>query len=303
MSFFKRLKEGLTKTRKNFTKQLDTILVGRKVDDELLEELETLLITSDFGLDTTETILKEAKERSKKENQNDAALFRETLKSVIKERFAHDFGEWQISDQKPHVILVVGVNGVGKTTTIGKLAAHLKSDGKKVMLAAGDTFRAAAVIQLEKWGERAGCPVVSQGQNADSASVIYDAFAAAESKNLDCLIADTAGRLHTKQNLMEELKKIKRVLNRKNPWAPQDIWLVLDATTGQNAVNQVKHFHEQMELTGLVVTKLDGTAKGGVVVGIAEQFGIPIRYIGVGEGIEDLKPFDPDLFVDALFND
>ena len=301
MSFFARLKEGLNKTRQNFTNRLDALLINKKVDAELIEELESLLITSDFGLEATERILKDAQERSKQEGQDSAAQFRESLKDVIWERLTERHKPLQFSTQKPHVILVVGVNGVGKTTTIGKLAAHFQKDKKKVMLAAGDTFRAAAVAQLQKWGDKAQCSVISQGQNADSASVVHDAFSAATSRNVDILIADTAGRLHTKINLMEELKKIKRVLNRQNPQAPHDIWLVLDATTGQNAIQQVRHFHEAMGLTGLVITKLDGTAKGGVVVSISEQFDLPIRFIGVGEGVDDLKPFDPDLFVDALF--
>lgn len=301
MSLFARLREGLGKTRQAFTGQLDSLLTGKKVDEALIEELESLLITSDFGLEATERILAETQERSKHDRQGDAALFRKLLRDVILDRLLLYHKPQQPFSQKPHVILVVGVNGVGKTTTIGKLATCFQAEGQKVMLAAGDTFRAAAVAQLNQWGERAGCPVISQGQNADSASVIFDAFSAAAARHADILIADTAGRLHTKLNLMEELKKIKRVLNRKNAQAPQDIWLVLDATTGQNAVNQVRHFHEAMGLTGLVITKLDGTAKGGVVLSISEQFGLPIRFVGVGEGINDLKPFDPSAFVDALF--
>ena len=301
MSFFARLREGLSKTRKSFTSQLDALLLGKKVDAGLMEELESLLITSDFGLESAERILADAKARSLRAGREDAQFFREILKDVIWERLTSARTPWQMSGQRPHVILIVGVNGVGKTTTIGKLAAHFQGEGKKVMLAAGDTFRAAAVSQLEKWGERTRCPVIAQGQNADSASVVYDAFAAAAARQMDVLIADTAGRLHTKVNLMEELKKIKRVLGRQNPQAPQDVWLVLDATTGQNAIHQVRHFHETLALTGLVITKLDGTAKGGVVVAISEQFNLPIRFIGVGEGVNDLKPFDPDLFIDALF--
>ncbi|MBF0461316.1 MAG: signal recognition particle-docking protein FtsY [Magnetococcales bacterium] len=301
MSFFTRLREGLSKTRKTFTSRLDALLTGKKIDAELMDELESLLIVSDFGLEAAGRILTDARERSQTASREDAAFFRDTLKDVIWERLSSARQPWQIATHKPHVILVVGVNGVGKTTTIGKLAAHFHGEGKKVMLAAGDTFRAAAVSQLEKWGERTHCPVISQGQNADSASVVHDAFSAATARNMDILIADTAGRLHTKINLMEELKKIRRVLGRQNPQAPQDIWLVLDATTGQNAIHQVRHFHEALGLTGLVITKLDGTAKGGVVVGISEQFNLPIRFIGVGEGVDDLKPFDPDLFIDALF--
>lgn len=301
MSFFARLREGLSKTRKTFTAQLDALLIGKKIDAELMEELESLLIISDFGMESAERILTEARGRCQQASREDAAFFREILKDVIWERLMAAHQPWQLSSPTPHVILVVGVNGVGKTTTIGKLAAHFQGEGKKVMLAAGDTFRAAAVAQLEKWGERAHCPVIAQGQNADSASVVYDAFAAASARKMDILLADTAGRLHTKVNLMEELKKIKRVLGRQNLQAPQDVWLVLDATTGQNAIQQVRHFNEALTLTGLVITKLDGTAKGGVVVGISEQFNLPIRFIGVGEGMNDLKPFDPNLFIDALF--
>ncbi|WP_130470911.1 signal recognition particle-docking protein FtsY [Candidatus Magnetaquicoccus inordinatus] len=301
MSFFARLREGLSKTRKAFTNQLDALLTGRKVDAELIEELEALLITSDFGLETASRILAEAQSRSRSARREEASQFREILKDVIWERFDASRQPWHLAEKKPHVILVVGVNGVGKTTTIGKLAAHFHGEGRKVILAAGDTFRAAAVAQLEKWGERVRCPVIAQGQNADSASVVHDAFSAAKARHMDLLLADTAGRLHTKVNLMEELKKIQRVLARQEAQAPHDVWLVLDATTGQNAIHQVKHFHEALGLTGLIITKLDGTAKGGVVVGISEQFRIPIRFIGVGEGVGDLKPFEPDQFVDALF--
>ncbi|MEO5364332.1 MAG: signal recognition particle-docking protein FtsY [Magnetococcus sp. DMHC-8] len=301
MSFFARLREGLSKTRKAFTSQLDALLIGKKVDAELMEELESLLITSDFGLEATERILTEARGRCQHASRDDATFFREILKDVIWERLNAARQPWQLSPHPPHVILVVGVNGVGKTTTIGKLAAHFQGEGNRVILAAGDTFRAAAVSQLEKWGERAHCPVIAQGQNADSASVVYDAYSAATARNMNIVLADTAGRLHTKVNLMEELKKIKRVLGRQNSHAPQDVWLVLDATTGQNAIQQVRQFHETVGLTGLVITKLDGTAKGGVVVGISEQFHVPIRFIGVGEGINDLKPFEPDLFINALF--
>ncbi len=301
MSFFARLREGLSKTRKAFTSQLDALLTGRKVDAELIEELEALLITSDFGLETTQRILSEAQSRSRSARREEAGQFREILKDVIWERLDAARQPWRLTEQKPHVILIVGVNGVGKTTTIGKLAAHFQGEGKKVILAAGDTFRAAAVAQLETWGERVRCQVIAQGQNADSASVVHDAFAAARARQMDVLIADTAGRLHTKINLMEELKKIQRVVARQEAQAPHDVWLVLDATTGQNAIHQVKHFHEALGLTGLIITKLDGTAKGGVVVGISEQFRLPIRFIGVGEGVADLKPFEPDQFVDALF--
>ena len=301
MSFFKRLKQGLTKTRETFTAHLDSLIAGRKVDEALIEELEALLITSDFGLETTEAILDEARSHIKRKQRNDADFFRETLRNIIRDRLLANQTPEPLPTDKPHVMLVVGVNGVGKTTTIGKLAAHFQQRGEKVLLAAGDTFRAAAVAQLQRWGERAGCPVISQGQNADSASVVFDAYQAARSRGMDRVIADTAGRLHTKVNLMGELAKIKRVLGLQNTAAPHETLLVLDATTGQNALSQVRHFHEAVGLTGLIVTKLDGTAKGGVIVGLGERHPLPIRYIGVGEGVEDLKPFEPDPFVNALF--
>ncbi|MBF0158368.1 MAG: signal recognition particle-docking protein FtsY [Magnetococcales bacterium] len=297
MSFFQRLKEGLSKTRQVLSDKLDAILpFGARLDDATIEELESLLITSDFGVEVAASIIKEARQREK----NDADRFRQALCSVIEERLLTHQPPWSCHD-RPHVILVVGVNGVGKTTTIGKLAWQFREEGRQVLLAAGDTFRAAAVDQLKVWGQRAGCPVIAQGQNADSASVVFDAHAAAVARGCDLLIVDTAGRLHTRHNLMDELKKIQRTLTRNQPSAPHDVWLVLDATTGQNAINQVKEFHRMIGLTGLIITKLDGTARGGVVVGIHEQFQLPIRYIGVGEGIDDLKPFQPREFVAALF--
>ncbi|MBF0187410.1 MAG: signal recognition particle-docking protein FtsY [Magnetococcales bacterium] len=296
------LTKGLSKTRKGFVAKMDTLLSsGGKVDEDLIEEMEAILITSDFGVETTEAILDDAKERLKTMKSDEASDFRTTIQDAIRDRLQKTVKPASL-DAKPHVILVVGVNGVGKTTTIGKLAAKFSAEGQSVMLAAGDTFRAAAVEQLKIWGERSGCPVIAQGQNADSASVIFDAFESSRSKGVDLLIADTAGRLHTKVNLMEELKKIKRVVERHDSSAPHDVWLVLDATTGQNAVSQVKQFHEALGLTGLIITKLDGTAKGGVVVGLAEQYALPIHFIGVGEGVEDLQQFDPDAFVSALFS-
>ncbi|MGN7612899.1 signal recognition particle-docking protein FtsY [Magnetococcales bacterium HHB-1] len=300
MGLFQRFKKGLAKTRQGFVERLDTLLDVSKVDDDLIEELEMLLIAADFGVTTTETILAEAKENLKSAPDKTPETFRTLIQQAVKDRFPPP-NKAPLCQEKPHVILVVGVNGVGKTTTIGKLAATFTHQNKKVLLAAGDTFRAAAVEQLQIWGRRTKTDVISQGQDADSASVIFDAHAAATARDSDILLADTAGRLHTKSNLMEELKKIKRVLNRKHATAPQDIWLVLDATTGQNAMNQVEQFHKALNLTGLVVTKLDGTAKGGAVVGISERFSLPIHYIGVGEGVDDLRPFDADLFVDALF--
>ncbi|MBF0589363.1 MAG: signal recognition particle-docking protein FtsY [Magnetococcales bacterium] len=305
-SWFQRLKSGLSKTRKGFVGQLDQLISGREIDDELIEEVEMLLITADFGVETTETILEEAKKATKgKRGEKSGEAFREAIKEAIRNRL---LGQEEaqppldLTRGAPHVILVVGVNGVGKTTTIGKLAAQFKSEKRKVMMAAGDTFRAAAVDQLKVWGERAGATVVAQGEGSDSASVIFDAHASAKAKGMDILLADTAGRLHTQNNLMQELQKVRRVLGRQDEEAPHDVWLVLDATTGQNAISQVERFHEIIGLSGLIMTKLDGTAKGGVVVGIRERFQLPIRYLGVGEGMDDLKPFDADEFVDALFD-
>ncbi|MEG3638393.1 signal recognition particle-docking protein FtsY [Magnetococcus sp. PR-3] len=301
MAFFDKLRKGLAKTRKSFTQKLETIITGQALDDDLLEELEDLLIMSDFGVETAQSIIAETRERFPKEAPEGDQAVKGMLKKVIGERLSRHHGPLEMITPGPHALLVVGVNGVGKTTTIGKLSAYYREQGHNLLLAAGDTFRAAAVEQLKIWGERTQTPVIAQGQDADSASVIYDAYAAACSRGADLLIADTAGRLHTKSNLMEELKKVQRVVQKLEATAPQDIWLVLDATTGQNAINQVKIFHEALGLTGLVITKLDGTAKGGVVVGICEQFDLPIRFIGVGEGVEDLRPFDPTDFVEALF--
>ncbi|MBF0193116.1 MAG: signal recognition particle-docking protein FtsY [Magnetococcales bacterium] len=301
MSFFKQLKTGLSKTRAKFTKGLDAIIPGRTVDDALLEELEDLMITSDFGLDTSMSIIEETRERFRNVKGNEAEAFRDVLKEVIRDRLLAINTSEEPKITPPKVILVVGVNGVGKTTTIGKMANHYSTQGKKVILAAGDTFRAAAVEQIQEWGKRTNCPVIAQGEKADSASVIFDAHGAAKARGMDILLADTAGRLHTKTHLMEELKKIKRVLGQQDPSSPHEVLMVLDATTGQNAISQVKHFHDDLKITGLVITKLDGTAKGGVLVSLSEQFGLPVKFIGVGEGIDDLKPFDATEFADALF--
>ncbi|MBF0614142.1 MAG: signal recognition particle-docking protein FtsY [Magnetococcales bacterium] len=302
MSFFARLKEGLAKTRQLLNTPLEELFIGGKVDEALLEELEDQLVMADFGVETASAIVREAKERLDRKQKKDANAMREALRDTIRAHLeAVEQGVVPSQRVHPWVILVVGVNGVGKTTTIGKLAAFYQSNHEKVLLAAGDTYRAAAVAQLQKWGERCGCLVISQGQDADAASVVHDAFAAARARRYDVLIADTAGRLHTKSNLMEELKKIKRVLGRLDPSAPHETLLVLDGTTGQNAISQVQKFHEAIGITGLVITKLDGTAKGGVVVGLSEKFKLPVRYIGVGEGLEDLRPFDPRQFVEALF--
>ncbi|MEO5364832.1 MAG: signal recognition particle-docking protein FtsY [Magnetococcus sp. WYHC-3] len=298
---FQRLKAGLSKTRESFVRQMDGLLSGRRIDDALLEELEDLMIMADFGVETSRVLLADARGRARADRVEDAPGLRRLLADAVRTRLDMGPGALVHHGERPRVVLVVGVNGVGKTTTIGKLAAHLRGEGQSVLLAAGDTFRAAAVEQLQVWGQRSGCAVVAQETGADAASVLYSAHQSARAQGLDWLIADTAGRLHTKVNLMEELKKIQRILAKQDPQAPHEVLLVLDATTGQNAINQARQFHESLGLTGLIVTKLDGTAKGGVVVGLAERFGLPIRYVGVGEGVEDLRPFDAAQFSQALF--
>lgn len=304
--FFSKVKAGLGKTRASFTKGMGDLLLGRKeIDDELLEEIETQLLLADVGVDATRKIVASITEQVARQE----LLFADALYEKLREEMLAILEQNQLPPQsfenfdmaKPYVLMVVGVNGVGKTTTIGKLSKRLQAQGKQVMLAAGDTFRAAAVEQLQVWGERNQVPVVAQHTGADSASVIFDAMQAARARNIDILIADTAGRLHNKSNLMEELSKVKRVLKKLEESAPHEVMLVLDASTGQNAVNQVKQFKEAVGLDSLVLTKLDGTAKGGVVFAIAEQCKVPIKYIGVGEKVDDLRPFEPKQFVDALF--
>lgn len=303
LGFFARLKQGLSKTSASIGEGMASLFLGKKaIDDDLLDELETRLLTADVGVEATTAIMQNLARRvSRKELADSGALYKalqEELASLLKpveQPLVID------GSKRPFVILVVGVNGVGKTTTIGKLAKKLQLEGKKVMLAAGDTFRAAAVEQLQVWGERNNIAVIAQHTGADSASVIFDAVQAAKARGIDVLIADTAGRLHTKDNLMEELKKVRRVMGKLDDSAPHEVLLVLDAGTGQNAINQTKQFNQSVELTGLVLTKLDGTAKGGVIFALAKQFGTPIRYIGVGEGIDDLRAFEANAFVDALF--
>ncbi|MEJ2577338.1 MAG: signal recognition particle-docking protein FtsY [Gammaproteobacteria bacterium] len=300
---FRRLKQGLARTRANLTDGLANLILGHKqIDDALLEDLETLLLTADVGVEATTRVIDDLTQRVRRRELADPAA----LSRVLRERLAGilrgaDAPVRPPAPGRPQVILMVGVNGAGKTTTIGKLARRLLDDGQSVMLAAGDTFRAAAVEQLQTWGERNGVPVVAQHTGADSASVIFDALQAATSRGVDVLIADTAGRLHTKGNLMEELAKIARVLRKIDPDAPHEVMLVVDAGTGQNALNQARQFDQAVPLTGITLTKLDGTAKGGIVFAIAEQLRIPIRFIGVGEKIEDLRHFDAEEFVQALF--
>ena len=303
LGFFARLRAGLAKTSASLGEGMASLFLGKKaIDDDLLDELETRLLTADVGVEATNAIIQSLTKRvARKELTDSDALYKalqEELAAILRpveQPLVID------SSRKPYVILVVGVNGAGKTTTIGKLAKKLQDEGKKVMLAAGDTFRAAAVEQLQVWGERNKIPVIAQHTGADSASVIFDAVQAAQARGIDVLIADTAGRLHTKDNLMEELKKVRRVIGKLDDSAPHETLLVLDAGTGQNALSQARLFHQAVNLSGLALTKLDGTAKGGVIFALAKQMQMPIRYIGVGEGIDDLRPFEADAFVRALF--
>ncbi len=307
-SLFAKLKEKLSRTRSQLGDGFKTLLVGKSIDDDLYEELETQLLLADLGMNTTQqvmqSLIKQSTHKQLKDGEALAALLKEQLSDILKP-VSQKLDLTVPTDETgktPFIILMVGVNGVGKTTTIGKLAKQFQAAGKSVMLAAGDTFRAAAVEQLEVWGERNNIPVVSQYTGADSASVIFDAVASAKAKNVDVLLADTAGRLQNKDNLIEELKKVVRVLQKQIPDAPHEIMLTLDASTGQNALSQTKVFNEAIGVTGINLTKLDGTAKGGVIFALANEFGIPVRYIGVGEGIEDLREFSAEEFVDALFD-
>jgi fused signal recognition particle receptor len=303
VGLFGRLKQGLSKTRNHFTSGVANLLLGKKaIDAELLEELETVLLTADIGINATQQIIKELTTQVARKQLADADALWNALQAQLTHLLQYCEKPLQINPaQRPYVILMVGVNGVGKTTTIGKLAKRLQQEGKKVMLAAGDTFRAAAVEQLEVWAERNQIPIIAQHTGADSASVIFDALQAAKARGVDVLIADTAGRLHTKDNLMQELQKVKRVLTKLDPAAPHEVMLVIDASTGQNALNQAEQFNQAVNLTGITLTKLDGTAKGGVIFAIAQKMQLPIRFIGVGEGIDDLRPFVAKEFVEALF--
>ena len=302
MGFFDKLKEGLQKTRKGITEKIDQVLISfGKVDEELFDELEEVLITSDLGIDTSMKIITALKKKVKDNKVTDPMAVKGLLKEELSEILCS--GETKLDiEPSPAIIMVIGVNGVGKTTSIGKIASLLKQSGKKVLLAAGDTFRAAAIDQLEIWSDRAGVDVIKQSEGSDPAAVIYDAIQAAKARKTDVLICDTAGRLHTKKNLMEELKKVSRVIERELPNAKRENLLVLDATTGQNAVNQAKTFSESTEITGIILTKLDGTAKGGIVIAIKSELGIPVKFVGVGEKMEDLQEFNPKDFVEALFS-
>ncbi|CAD7556762.1 Signal recognition particle receptor protein FtsY (=alpha subunit) (TC 3.A.5.1.1) [Citrobacter europaeus] len=299
--FFARLKRSLLKTKENLGSGFISLFRGKKIDDDLFEELEEQLLIADVGVETTRKIIANLTEGASRKQLKDAEALYGLLKDEMGEILAKVDEPLNVDGKTPFVILMVGVNGVGKTTTIGKLARQFEQQGKSVMLAAGDTFRAAAVEQLQVWGQRNNIPVIAQHTGADSASVIFDAIQAAKARNVDVLIADTAGRLQNKSHLMEELKKIVRVMKKLDEDAPHEVMLTIDASTGQNAISQAKLFHEAVGLTGITLTKLDGTAKGGVIFSVADQFGIPIRYIGVGERIEDLRPFKADDFIEALF--
>lgn len=303
--FFGRLKERLTKTRGGLVNNLRRVLTGRaRIDDEVFDEIEEILIEADLGVETTLAIIEDMRNLTKEKGLEKPEDLLQVLKDdLIRSLEAGDHHvEWTVPEGGPHVTLVVGVNGSGKTTTIGKLASKLVKDGKSVLLGAADTFRAAAVEQLTIWSQRTGAPIIKHKDGADPAAVAYDATEAALSRGIDCLIIDTAGRLHTKVNLMEEMKKVQRVVGKRLPGAPHDVLLVLDATTGQNGLQQARVFTEALHVTGIVLTKLDGTAKGGIAVAIQQQLGIPIKFIGVGEAVDDLQPFDPHEFIEALFS-
>lgn len=303
MGFFDKLKNGLSKTRENFSQKVNEVFkVFRTVDEELFEELEEALITADVGVNTSMEIIERLRDTVKTKNIQEADEVKGELKSIIYDMLSSENSELNLSS-KPSVILVIGVNGVGKTTSIGKIASLLKRGGKSVLLAAADTFRAAAIEQLEVWADRAGVDIIKHSEGSDPAAVIFDAVNAAKTRNVDVLICDTAGRLHNKVNLMNELNKIFRVIERELPGASKEVLLVLDATTGQNALSQAKMFGETAAITGVVLTKLDGTAKGGAVIAINNEQSIPVKLIGVGEGIDDLQYFNPKEFADALFAD
>ncbi|MCI8362643.1 MAG: signal recognition particle-docking protein FtsY [Clostridia bacterium] len=303
MGFFDKLKQGLSKTKTSFDEKINDVFSNfRKVDEELLEELEEVLIMSDVGSGTTLEIIDRLRDKIKKESINETEEVKKALKQVIKEILDNEDSSLKL-ETNPAIILVVGVNGVGKTTSIGKIANNLRKNGKKVVIAAADTFRAAAVEQLEIWANRAGCDIVKREEGTDPASVVYDAIKITKEKNADVLICDTAGRLHNKKYLMDELIKIKKVIDNGLPDASKEVLMVLDATTGQNAIEQVKAFKETVDITGIILTKLDGTAKGGVVIGIVKENNMPIKFIGVGEQIDDMEAFKSEEFVNALLED
>ena len=298
--FFSRLAAGLTKTRDNIASGFDSIFKGfSSIDDDFYEELEEIMIN--MGIDTTMSIIENLKKKVKEEKIKEPEECRQVLIDSIKEQMKLGEEAYDFKDKKS-VVLVIGVNGVGKTTSVGKMASLLKGEGKKVMMAAADTFRAGAIEQLKEWAGRAGVDIISQAEGADPAAVVYDAVSAAKARNVDVLLCDTAGRLHNKKNLMDELKKINRIVEREYPEAYKETLIVLDGTTGQNALAQAKQFKEATDISGIILTKLDGTAKGGIAIAIQAELGIPVKYIGIGEQVDDLQPFDPDMFVNALFD-
>ena len=302
MGFFSRLVEGLSKTRKNIVRGIDSIFSGfSAIDEDFYEEIEEVLIMGDLGINATAAIMENLREKVKEQKIKDPAECKELLINSIKEQM--DLGENAYEfEHRKSVVLVIGVNGVGKTTSVGKLADQLKNQGRSVLLAAADTFRAGAIEQLTEWANRAGVPIIAQKEGSDPAAVIYDAIASAKAKNTDVLLCDTAGRLHNKKNLMEELKKINRIIDKEYPEAFRETLIVLDGTTGQNALSQARQFMEAADITGIILTKMDGTAKGGIAVAIQSELGVPVKYIGVGEKIDDLKKFNSEEFVNALFD-
>ncbi len=300
-SFFTKLKEGLTKTKDEMVSKIEDVIFQRPaIDEDMLEELEEALILSDIGMDTTEKIITQLRSDIKTEKLSTPEAVKSQIEKIISDLITREEG-MKLSEEYPLVILMIGVNGAGKTTSMGKIAHMLKEQGRSVMFAAGDTFRAAAIEQLEIWGERAGVPVIKHQEGADPSAVIYDAIQAAKARNIDVLICDTAGRLQNKRNLMNELEKMNKVIEREYPEATKETLLVLDAATGKNAISQAKEFGETAALTGIILTKLDGTAKGGIVITLADQFDVPVKFIGVGEGMDDLQEFDPEAFAEALF--
>ena len=302
MGFFSKIGEGLRKTRESLMGTVNSMLHAfTRIDEELFEELEEILITGDVGVATAQAVCAKLREMVKERNITDPAAIRGLLRETVAEMLSG--GQELTLRTRPSVVLVIGVNGVGKTTTIGKMAAQLKAEGKQVILGAADTFRAAAIEQLEIWAQRAGVDIIRHGQGADPAAVVFDTLSAAKARNADVVICDTAGRLHNKKNLMDELHKIRRIIDRELPDADVEVLLVVDATTGQNAVNQAREFRQVAGITGIVLTKLDGTARGGVVLTIREELQVPVKFIGVGEGIDDLQPFDAEAFADGLFGE